>query len=154
MQQNYAHYVKGLDPVADAFDGTKYSDIIYMGKHQYAEFIIYCGVGATGTSTITLEASSDNAGSVVTAIPFKYQEILTDDTHGHVTTATTAGFTTTAGSSKIIVVFADANDMGATGKAWLRLKAVESVNSPVLGGIMIRLTGAKWQKEQQTTVLS
>lgn len=154
MQQTIAHYVKGIDPVADAFDGTKYTDVFNMSLHQYAEFIIHVGVGATGTSIITLEACTDAIGNNPTAIKFAYQQVLSGDTHSAISLATATGFTTTAGSSKIIVVYADAGDMAATGKSWLRLKAVEDTNSPVLAGIVVRLTGAKFQKSQHQTVIA
>ena len=48
---------KGLDPVADAFAGTVQSEAVNMGKYGRVGFLIYKGVGTTGTSTITVQAS-------------------------------------------------------------------------------------------------
>lgn len=132
------HLVKGLDPVADAFSGTVYSDIVSLQEYGEVGFLIVKGVGLTGTSTITLEASSNNAAGAVSAIPFHYRRIgNTSDTHNAWTAATSAGFTTTAGSSEMYLISITAEDLAASGYAWARLKAVESVDSPVLGGIVI-----------------
>lgn len=129
------HLVKGLDPVADAFAGTVYSDVVNMQNFGQAIFVIIKGVGATGTSTVTVEACDDTSGSNVTAIPFRYVAVLSGDTTGTLTDATTSGFTTTAGSSQRYVVMADAEAMAGTDYSYLRLKCVEVVDSPVLGGI-------------------
>ena len=132
-----AHLAKGLDPIADGFAGTVYSDIVNMGDYAGATFIVYKGVGTTGTSTITVEASDDVSGSNVTAIPFRYKAITSGDTEGALTAATTAGFTTTAGSSQLYAIEIDSEELGDTGYQYARLKAVEVANDPVLGGVLI-----------------
>ena len=63
------HFVKGFDPVADAFAATVYSDIIEVAG-QGIGFVIYKGVGTTGTSTITVEACDDISASNSTAVVF------------------------------------------------------------------------------------
>lgn len=130
-------FVKGLDPVADAFSGTVYSDIVDMGEFRRILFQIYAGVGATGTSTLTVEACDDTSGSNVVAIPFYSREITTGDTEGAITAQAATGFTTTAGSSKLVLVEVREDALAATGYRYVRLKAVESVDSPVLGCICI-----------------
>ncbi len=147
-----AHFIKGLDPVADAFSGTVYSDIVNMKNFAKAAFILCKGVGTTGTSTITVEACDDVSGSNVTAIPFRYRAITSNDTQGALTQATTSGFTTTAGSSQMYLIEADENAMGASGYQYVRLKAVEVVDSPVLGGIAIALHG-KRQSDVTTAIV-
>lgn len=127
--------VKGLDPVADAFSGTVLSDVVSLALYRRAMFIYYKGVGTTGTSTLTVQASAANDGSSPTAIPFKYRRVASGDTAGAVTDATTAGFTTTAGSSEIYLIEVDAADT-PDGKPWVHLKSVESVDSPVVGCII------------------
>ena len=47
------------------------------------------------------------------------------------TAATTSGFTTTAGSSDLYHIAVPADQIGETGYAYARLKAVESVDSAV-----------------------
>lgn len=148
------HFVKGLDPVADAFSGTVYSDIVNMKAYSGVTFIIYKGVGTTGTSTITVEASDDTSGSNVTAIPFRYKAITSGDTEGALTAATTSGFTTTAGSSQLYLIEVDAEELGDTGYGYCRLKAVESANDPVLGGILIAMHGPRFAQDVPATAIT
>ena len=69
------------------------------------------------------------------------------------TSATTAGFTTTAGSNQIYVIYVDAADLAPSGYGFVRLKAVEVVNSPVLGGVMIELCQARNSQPIQDSVI-
>lgn len=133
------HFVKGLDPVADAFAGTVASDVVDVSNHGGALFLIYKGVGTTGTSTITVEACDDVTPSNTTAVPFYYKAITSNDVQGAMTSAAAAGFTTTAGSSQIYAVSVDSQELASAGYKYVRLKAVEVVDSPVLGGIAIAL---------------
>lgn len=151
--EGFLHYVKGLDPVADAFAGTVYSDIVSMKNHNHITFVIYKGVGTTGTSTITVEACDDVSGTNSSAIEFRYRAITTGDTHGTFTKATTSGFTTTAGSSQLYAIEADAQQLATSGYQYIRLKAVESVDSPVLGGILIVMSEPRDDKPVQATVI-
>jgi len=57
----------------------------------------------------------------------------------------TAGFTTSAGSNQLFAIQAEVQRMGA--KGWLRLKAVEVVNDPVLGGILIEMIGPRYASQ-------
>lgn len=134
---------KGLDPVADAFAGTVQSEAVNMGKYGRVGFLIYKGVGTTGTSTITVQASSDASQTGATAVAFKYRRIASGDTGGDVIAATSSGFATTAGSSEMYIVEVDASVCPA-GLPWINLKAVEVVNDPVLGGIVVLLDDAKY----------
>lgn len=133
------HFVKGLDPVANAFAGTVYTQAVSMAGWERCLFDVYCGVGVTGTATLTVQACSDASGSNPTAIAFRYREILSTDIEGTLTLATTAGFTTTAGSSKHELLEVRAEDLAALGYGYVRLKSVEVVASPVLGGVAIIL---------------
>jgi hypothetical protein len=151
--RQFPHYIKGLDPVADAFSGTVYSDVVSMDNHKLVEFIIYKGVGTTGTSTITVEACDDTTPSTTSAVAFNYQAITSGDTAGALTAATASGFTTTAGSSQLYVIYVDADAMLAAGYKYVRLKAVESVDSPVLGGILINLREARYNQAVQASAI-
>ena len=131
------HFFKVLDPVADAFDGTVASDVVNLGKGgSSAFFLIHKGVGATGTSTVTVEACDDFVPTTTSAIPFLYRAITSGDTPGAVTRAEAAGFTTTAGSSQIYAIQVPAENLAGLGYPCVRVKAVESVNSPVVGSII------------------
>lgn len=138
MMENL-HFAKGIDPVADVFDNAAApaSDVYSMRGHGRGLFVIYIGVGATGTQTMTVEACDDVVPTTTTAIPFWYRQILSGDTPSAITRATAAGFTITAGSSKIVLLEVDAKDLAASGYGFVRMKqSAEPVNSPVLGGVM------------------
>ena len=147
------HVVKGLDPVADAFAGTTGSDIVDITGHQSATFYLFKGVGATGTSTITVEACDDVTPTTTTAVPFYYRAVTSNDTNGAMTAATTAGFATTAGSSQVYVVEVDEQELASAGYKYVRLKMVEVVDSPVLGGILIVLNNPKYGSSTTNSVI-
>ncbi len=130
-------FIKGLDPVADAFDSTVYSDVVDMKEFEEVTFVVYVGVGATGTSTLTVQACDDIVPSNRTPVPFWSREIVTGDTEGAITARTSAGFVTTAGSSKLVLVTLTEQQLADTGYRYVQLKAIESVNSPVLAGILV-----------------
>lgn len=146
--------VHGVAPVADAFSGTVASAAIKLGKNaKRALGVVYKGVGTTGVSTITVEACSASDGTGATAIPFRYQANTTSDTFGNLTEATTSGFSTTAGSNHIYAIEVDPRDV-PDGYPWVRIKAVETVDSPVLGGIMWLPYDFRFNGDSLGTVLS
>src|SRR3990167_6375016 len=107
LMMEHLHFAKGIDPVADAFAGTVRSDVYSMRGHGPGLFVIYCGVGSTGTSTLTVNACDDVATTTLWAVTCCYRHLLTGDTPGAFTRATASGFVTTAGSSKIVLVEVD-----------------------------------------------
>jgi hypothetical protein len=147
------HVVKGLDPVADALSGTVGSDVVDITGHQSATFIIYKGVGATGTSTITVEACDDVTPSNTTAVPFYYRAVTSNDTNGAMTAATTSGFALTAGSSQVYIIEVDEQELASAGYKYVRLKAVEVVDSPVLASILIILNNPKYGYSTNNSVI-
>lgn len=149
-------FAKGIDPVADAFSGTVRSDVYSMRDHGRGLFVIYCGVGATGTSTITVNACDDVVPTTRSAIQFWYRQILATDVDSAITRAATTGFVTTAGSSKIILVEVDAKDLASSGYGFVELTAVESVDSPVLGGICFIAGGGpnRYARQVNATLLA
>lgn len=147
------HFIKGLDPVADAFAGTVYSDIVSASNFDTVSFLIYIGVGATGTSTLTVQACDDTSASNTSAVVFKYKECTSGDTWGTVTAAAATGFTTTAGSSKMVLVEVDTDTLAASGYEFVRLKAVESVDSACLGGILIIGSGVRYAQDVLATAI-
>ena len=147
------HIVKGLDAVADAFAATVTSDVVKMSEYAFAAFLLHKAVGATGTSTITVEACDNAAGDNPVAVPFKVQKYTgADDLPGAVADVAAAGFLTTAGSSQLYSVQVDSQSLGL--KGWVRLKAVESVDSPVLGGILIVLHGPRYATDIPNTAIA
>lgn len=136
------HAIKGLDPVADAFDNaaTPASDVVNMKNWKNCLFTIHYGVGLTGTQTLTVEACDDAVPTNTVAIPFHYRQTLSGDTPGAITAASASGFTTTAGSSKIVEIEIESQALAASGYNYVRLKqTAEPVNSPCLAGILVQL---------------
>ena len=150
----HVHFVKGLDPVADAFTGTVGSEVVNMKAYSKATFVIHKGVGTTGTSTITMDACDDVTPTNTPAITFRYKAITTGDTEGAFTAATTTGFVTTAGSSQLYVIEVNAEELGDTGYGYLRMKAVESADDPVLGGVLIMLHGSRYAQDIPATAIT
>ena len=145
------HWVKGIDPVANGFAGTVATDIFEVWGHE-ALFIIYKGVGATGTSTITCLACDDIVPTNTTAVPFRYRTCTTGDTWGAWTTVANTGFTTTAGSSQLYEIRVDPADMGATGYGYLKLQAAEVVQSAVLGGVLAGVCGLRYAEQPESLI--
>lgn len=144
---------KGIDPVADAFSGTVNSDVYSMRDHDRLLFIVYSGVGVTGTSTLTVEACDDFVPTNTATIPFWSRDITSGDTDGAITRRAAAGYVPAAGSSKISLIEVSAKDLPA-GKPNVRLKAVESVDSPVLGGIMVLAGGSRYKEQVGATIIA
>lgn len=138
--------ILGIAPAADPFSGTVYTTAINMKTFANVNFHIIKGVGATGTSTITVEKNTLADGTGAEAIPFYYRRITAAGVAGAWTAATTAGFTTTAGSSETYeVAISDQMEGLAKGdKPFVRLKAVEVVDSPVLGSVLVIGSGGRF----------
>lgn len=148
------HIIKGLDPVADAFSGTVTSDVVNMKEYAAARFIIYKGAGATGTSTITVQACDNPAGDNPVAVTFAYQAYTgLTDAPADVVAATAAGFVTTAGNSQLYVIEVEAQALPPA-KPWVRLRAVEVVDSPVLGGILIEMLKPRYGAHIPATAIA
>lgn len=135
------HVAFGKNPVADFAATSAVSDVVNMENFHSVVFLVYWGVGTTGTVTVTVEACDDVVPTNVTAIPFKYRVVTgainAGDTAGAITDAAAAGFTSTAGSHQCLVVEALAEELGDTGKSFIRCKLTEVVDDPILGGILI-----------------
>lgn len=135
--------INGLAPVADAFAGTVNSDVIDVSEAHRLTFLVWWGVGATGTTLITVEACDNTTPSNTTAVAFKSRRVSnhqSSDVPGAVTARTSAGFTTTAGSNQLYIIEVDPAVIAATGYRYARLHCVEQVDSEVLGGILAVLS--------------
>jgi hypothetical protein len=130
-------FIKGIDPVADAFDSTQSTDVVDMSEFSEVAFIAHIGVGATGTSTWTVEACDDIVPTTTSAVAFHSRLISSGDTEGALTARASTGNIPTAGSSKINIAVVREDALAAIGYRYVRATFVESVNSPVLGGVLI-----------------
>ena len=87
------HFAKGIDPVADAFAGADVrSDVYAMRDYESVVFIVYVGVGATGTSTIIVNSCDDVTPTTRTAMPFYSRDVLTTDVQSAITKRAAAGY--------------------------------------------------------------
>lgn len=134
-----------LAPATDVFSGTVTSAPVNMGHHELAAFAVIKGVGTTGTSTVTVEKCTLVDGTGAEAIPFKYRRVTNPDAPGDLLDAPAAGFTTTAGSNEMYLVYATVQTEGlAKGdKPYARVKLVEQTDSPVAGCILVLAKGAR-----------
>lgn len=148
------HVAKGIDPVADAFAGAdKRSDVYAMRDYESVLFIIYIGVGATGTSTILVNSCDDVVPTNRTAIKFYSRDILTTDVQSAITERAAAGYIPTAGSSKIVLIEVRAQDL-VDGDGFVEIEFDESVNSPVLGGVCALFGQGRYKEDVSPTVLA
>ena len=148
-------FAKGVDPIADAFAGANVrSDVYSLRDHGRGLFVIYIGVGATGTSTILVNSCDDAVPTTRTTMPYWSREILTGDTDSAITRRAAAGYVYTAGSSKIILVEVDAKDLAA-GDSFVELELDESVDSPCLGGVLFIAGGSpnRYARQINATVI-
>ncbi len=136
----------GLAPAADSLSGTVSSDIVNTKLYDHVTFILNRGVGASGTTVLTVEACSDNSGTGAEAIPFKSREgANTGVDLGELTQRAAAGYTTAAGSNQIDVIEVEAADT-PDGKPFVRLTAVEAVDDPVVASILTLLSDASYEE--------
>lgn len=145
------HWTPGINAVANAFAGTVTSDVV-DAQGQSVLFMVHNGVGATGTSTFTVLAADDTTPSNTTAVPFSYRQMTTADTWGDWTAAGVAGFTSTAGSNKLIQIVVDAAELAEEGRAYAQLNAVEVVASAVLGGILVAVGNLRYSAQPTSLI--
>lgn len=145
------HAIPVLYPVADAFAGTVTSDVIEV-QGESVLFEITKGVGATGTSTITVLSCDDTTPTTTAAVAFQYRISTTPDIWGDWTQATTAGFTTTAGSNQMYQIWVNAQLLAANNYAYAQLKAVEVVDSPVLAGVNAYIENTRYQDQPSSLI--
>lgn len=137
-----SHFEIGKAPVADFAAGGTVSDVVSLKRHNRVRFIVFWGVGTTGTITLTVLACDDVVPSNTTAVPFWYQ-INNAGVQGDVTYQGTpaTGVVNIAGSNQIMVVETTAALIGAAaaGRSYAQLNVAETTNDPLLGGILVEL---------------
>lgn len=139
-------FVNSLPPVANAFAGTVYPISVNMATVGRLAFLVVKGVGTTGTTTITVLAGSDKSPTLSVAVPFRYKRVAADNVtvQNAPTQATSAGFTTTAGSSDLYVIEIDTKDLASSGYSYAHILMVESVASPVVGCVVALATDMRF----------
>ena len=151
------HIVEVLPPVANAFAGTVTTAPIRATLSGVVEFLVQTGVGLTGTTLITVEACNDAVGTGATAIPFQVNAqppgANTSDIWGGYSDNLATGYTTVAGSNKLISIYVNPRTL-PSGQEFVRLKMVEQVASPVAGGVVAILRAPRYQQVPNRTALA
>lgn len=155
----YGIWEVAVAAVANAFAGTVTSTYFNISNFKQTTFIYHKAVGTTGTATITVLGATSTAGAGATAVPFRYRASTTLDTWGAITTATSAGFTTTAGSNQLYEIIVDndvfgGNSTSGTAMSYVALQSVEVVASAVLGGVLAYLSQPRYPEATQSTALT
>ncbi len=148
------HFAKGIDPVADAFAGANVrTDVYSMANHESLLFIIYQGVGATGTSTLIVNSCDDVTPTTRTPIKYRSRDVLTTDVQGAITARAAAGYIPTLGNSKITIIEVAAQDLVA-GDKYVELEMDEGTDSPVLGGVLVIAGDGRYLEAVSPTILT
>ena len=144
--------VMALEPNADRYDGTPTSDVIAMKHYRHVTFILQEGAGGTGTVKIEVEECTSSAAAGNTAIAFNYRVASSGDTFGALTAATSAGFTTTAGANKQVLIEIDAAEL-SDGSPFVRLQLTEVANDPCDAGIVAICSEPRYSAEIMPTAI-
>lgn len=141
------HFEIGISPVAD-FAGADptYSDVVNMRDHETVRFLVAMGVHTAGTGTVkfTVNACDDVVPTNETAVPFRYRVTVAGANPGAITATTAStGVTCAVTDHQIIEIEVLAEDVGATGKSYVRLKNDEVVNDPIVGAVLIQMGNPK-----------
>jgi hypothetical protein len=143
-----------LPPVAEAYEGGPNStDVVNMQDYKHCTFILYEGVGTTGTATVTVESCDNTTPTTPTAVAFRYKEIATTDIEGEITAATTSGFGTTVGSNGVYLIEIDDDMLSGTDK-YVRLKLTELADAAVLAGVLCILSGSSFSADSMRTAIT
>lgn len=130
-------FVTALAPVANAFAGTVYPKGINLANYGRIAFLIAKGVGTTGTTLVSVVAADAASPLAESAVAFQYRRVPSNMiTPGAITQATSAGFTTTPGSSDLYIVEVDVKALAAAGYHYVNLKMVEQAASAVVGCVI------------------
>jgi len=154
------HFEAGLVPVADFLvngAGTA-SDVINMKQYEFVRFVLFWGVGATGTNTLTVEACDDVVPTNKVAVPFWYRQSVAFGTIGGILfqPVPATGLLTTAGSNQIIELYTTAEYIAGASPnqyGYVRLKSVPGVASALLGGCLIELFTNKYQDGAEASAI-
>lgn len=145
MLSEIIRFIKALNPGADAFAGTKNTDIVNMGFAEKMTWLVYTDGGTTGKTTITVEACDDVTPSNTSAVAFRYRKSTAGvtDAVGALTAATTAGFDTTPAETNIYEIEVSASAL-PVGYPFVRLHMVEAADDPVNGCVIGMASGLRY----------
>jgi hypothetical protein len=146
------HVLPALAPDADRYNTDPATDIFSMANYREIVFVLYAGVGTTGTAVVTVEGSDDVSASNVTAIAFRYKSMTTSDATGDWTAATSSGFTTAAGSDDIYQIHVRADELPAD-RPFVRLVLTEGVDAPQDAAVIAIAASPRYPQENPVTAI-
>ena len=101
---------------------------------------------------ITVESCDNVTPSTTTAIAFNYWTCTSGDTWSDMQTATTAGFTTTAGADQAYAIEIEASELSST-DTYARMKLTDSNSDPVDGTVVCVMGGGRFVHEVSNTAI-
>jgi len=135
-------------PIADFTDSGTVSDVVCMSKYGEAYFMVFWGVGTTGTVTITAVPVDDASKSTATtAIPFEYKRVSATETNTAWTSS--SSLATTAGSSQAYIIKVKAENLPTVSSVvyeYVYLNIAQLVNDPLLGGCLIMMAKPRYNE--------
>ena len=146
------HWIGGLAPNADAFDGTVYTDVFKV-LGEGAVFLVWYGTNAvSGASVMTVNAADDVTPNNETAVAFMYRVSTTFDTWGAWTQATVAGITVGASADSMWEIYVPASEFASEGYAYCRAVFIESVNQTADGMCLAGVVNPSYKVQPFTLI--
>lgn len=136
----------------DFLAGTVNTDVVNLGKYDKALWLIQKGAGATGTTVVTVGSCDTVVPGTATAVAFHYWTCTSGDTWSDMQTATSAGFTTTAGADQMYAIEINSSELSTTNQ-FARLTCTESANDPCDGSIICIMGGGRVVQEVPITAI-
>lgn len=136
----------------DLFNGSPNTDVVNLSKYDSALWIIQKAAGSTGVARISVESCDDVTPSTATTVAFNYWTCTTGDTWSDMQTATSYGFTTTAGADQAYAIEISSAELSGTDK-YARLATDETTDSAVDGTIVCILGNARYMHEVKETAI-
>lgn len=130
-------------PGADVFSGTVNHGAVRLTNFNQATFMLTKGSGATAVLQCRVLATDDAAGANPVPVEFRYREHLTPDDPEVMKFAGVTGFATTAGTDQQYEIHVEGQALAGTGKKYVMLETVETVDDPVEGGVTVLMSEAK-----------
>lgn len=139
-------------PIADFNSGGTVTDVVCMSKYHTAYFMIFWGVGTTGTTTITAIPTDDVLHTNhATAIPFLSKKCSSTDTN--TAWAASSSLLTTTGSHQMTIVKVCADDL-PIGYEYVMLNLAETAASALLGGCIIMMADPRYAEDTTDSVIT
>ena len=155
------HIVAGLYPLADQFATSKTTDYICLRDYRSIGFLIKTGNATSDTAdgVVTLKAATSAAAAGATDIAFKYRvcaSSTTVDTWGALTSATSSGFSMTAGDNYMYWIEVSAEDVQAAlaDADFVALKVTEVTDDPIVADITAILSEPRYPQPIPLTAIA